>query len=64
MLNLSGLEQLEVMNAPTNSQLTSLQGFVDLRALETIYLSYYESLGWLSDMNKVANPKVLELLKG
>ena len=59
--NLSGLEQLEVINASRNSALTSLQGFGDLRALKTINLSSCESLCRLSDMSKLTNLKVLDL---
>ena len=59
--NLSGLEQLEVIDASENSQLTSLQGLGDLRALTILKLSSCESLCRLSNMSKLTNVKVLDL---
>ena len=47
------LEQLEVVDASGNSELTSLQGLGDLRALKTINLWRCESLCRLSDMSKL-----------
>ena len=59
--NLSGLEQLEFINASNNMQLTSLQGLGDLRALTAIELWGCESLCRLPEMSKLSNLKVLDL---
>jgi hypothetical protein len=59
--NLSGLEQLLFIKASWNSQLTSLQGLRDLRALTTLHLSHCQSLCRLSDMSKLTNIKALDL---
>ena len=59
--NLSGLEQLEDIDASGNSELTSLQGLGDLPALTILNLSSCESLCRLSDMSKLTNLKALDL---
>jgi hypothetical protein len=58
---LTGLQYLEVIDASRNRNLSSLQGFGDLRALTTINLSRCERLRRLSDMSNLTNLKVLDL---
>jgi hypothetical protein len=58
---LTGLQYLEVIDAYGNENLTSLQGFGDLRALTTINLSCCAWLRRLPDMSNLTNLKVLNL---
>jgi len=59
--SLTGLQYLEVIDAYGNENLTSLQGFGDLRALTTINLSCCAWLRRLPDMSNLTNLKVLNL---
>jgi hypothetical protein len=61
--SLTGLlnQYLEVIDAFGNGNLTSMQGFGDLRALTTIDLSRCECIRRLPDMSNLTNLKVLDL---
>ena len=59
--DLRGSEQLEVINASRNRNLTRSKGLKGLRALNTLHLWDCESLHKLTVMKKLTNLKVLDL---